>query len=143
MYVLDPEEEYLVLAEYFKGNIIDASGGVDANGNRSIINPLQLTDYPEELDDLTAEEIKDLMQKSREFKGSVSSKISWLKGWFKTYIPELSMSQLALLEDSLYETYRRKGLDESSDPRTMRNEEHPTMSDLGEVLKERKEKYGI
>ena len=105
MYVLDPEEEYLVLAEHYKGNIIDASGGMDASGNRSIINPLQLTDYPEE-----------------------------------PYIPELNMSQLALLEDSLYETYRRKGLDESSDPRTMRNEEHPTMSDLGDVLHERREK---
>ena len=139
MYVLDPEEEYLVLAEHFKGNIIDASGGVDSSGNRSIINPLQLTDYPEELDDLSAEEIRELMKNSKEFKGSVSSKISWLKGWFKTYIPELYMSQLSLLEDSLFETYQRKGLDESSDPRSMRNEEHPTMSDLGDVLKERKE----
>ena len=140
MYVLDPEEEYLVLAEHFKGNIIDASGGVDAKGDRSIINPLQLTDYPEELDDLSADEIREMMKNSKEFKGSVSSKISWLKGWFRTYIPELNMSQLALLEDSLYETYQRKGLDESSDPRTMRNDEHPTMSDLGEVLKERKDK---
>ena len=52
---------------------------VGNNERGSIINPLQLTDYPEELDDLTPEEIRKLMENSKDFKGSVSSKISWLK----------------------------------------------------------------
>ncbi|MDO4500676.1 MAG: DUF87 domain-containing protein [Erysipelotrichaceae bacterium] len=139
LFVLDPEEEYLALAEYFKGNIIDASGGLNPDGKRSIINPLQLTDFPEELDDLSEEEIKT-MKNDSDFKGSVSNRISILKGWFKLYQPELSMAHIALIEEALYETYKRKGLDETSDPRKMANEEHPILTDLGNVLKEFKEK---
>ncbi|MDO5331914.1 MAG: DUF87 domain-containing protein, partial [Bacillota bacterium] len=34
LFVLDPEEEYLSLAENFHGNIIDASGGLNPDGTR-------------------------------------------------------------------------------------------------------------
>lgn len=136
MFILDPEEEYLSLADYFHGNIIDASGGLNPDGKRSIINPLQLTDFPEELDDLSDAEIYS-MKSDPDFKGSVSNKISILKGWFKLYQPELTMAHISLIEDALYETYRRKGLDETSDPRKMSNDEHPILSDLGDVLSER------
>ena len=137
MIVLDPEEEYVSLARYFEGNVIDASGGLNEEGVRSIINPLQLTDFPEELDDLSDEQIK-AKRKDPDFKGSISNKISILKGWFKLYQSELSMAHIALIEEALYETYKRKGLDETSDPRLLRNDEHPILSDLEEVLIDRR-----
>ena len=84
MFVLDPEEKYLSLADHSHGNIIDASDGLNPDGKRTMINPLQLTDFPEELDDLSDAEIHST-KSDPDFKGSVSNKISILKGWFKLY----------------------------------------------------------
>ena len=138
VYVLDPEEEYLSIAGNFNGDIIEASGSLNPDKSKTMINPLQLTDFPEEWDDMTEQEILAL-QKKIDFQGTVSKKITWLKGWFQTYQPELRMEHLALLETALYETYKRKGCSETSDPRKMKNTDHPTMTDLGKVLAEFKE----
>lgn len=135
MFVLDPEEEYLALAQNYGGNIVAASGGLNPDGTTAIINPLQLTDFPKEWDDLSDAQIAQLQQ-TQNFQGSISLKITALKDWFKIYQPELSMEHLALIEIALYETYKRKGLTEYSDPRNLRNDENPTLTDLGNVLKE-------
>lgn len=135
MFVLDPEEEYLVLAQNYGGNVVAASGGLNPDGTTAIINPLQLTDFPKEWDDLSESQIAQLKQ-TQNFQGSVSLKVSTLKKWFKIYQPELTMEHLALIEIALYETYKRKGLTEYSDPRNLRNDENPTLTDLGKVLKE-------
>ena len=116
VFVLDPEEEYLSLAENYGGNIVMASGGLNPNGTTAIINPLQLTNFPKEWDDLSESQIREL-EASQNFQGSISLKITALKDWFKVYQPELSMEHLALIEMALYETYKRKGLTEFSDPR--------------------------
>lgn len=135
VYILDPEEEYPSLAANFNGDIIEATGSLNPDKSKTMINPLQLTDFPEEWDDMSDYEIQTL-QKEIDFQGTVSKKITWLKGWFQTYQPELKMDHLSLLETALYETYKRKGCTETSDPRKMKNTDHPTMTDLGKVLAE-------
>ena len=135
IFCLDPEVEYLAIAEAVHGNVIDAAGGLNPDGKKCMINPLQLTDFPDAWDDMTDEQIK-ANAADMNYQGSISKKIQALKGWFKIYQPELTMAHISLLEMALYETYRRKGCTEISDPRKMRNNEHPTMSDLGKVLVE-------
>lgn len=136
--ILDPEREYLSLADYFDGNIIDPSGGTNKDGTQSIINPLQLTDFPDIFDEkgMTKEKLI-AASKSPTFRGTVTMKIGQLNEWFKTYLVNLNENHLSLIQEALYETYKRKGCTELSDPRKMKNTDHPIIADLGAVLKER------
>lgn len=128
--ILDAEKEYLDMCEAMSGNIINASGG---EGSR--VNPLQLRDIPEAFDDMTDAQQAELAKRP-DFQGSLSLHIPFLRKWFKMYIPDLNQIETAVLETALYEVYRRKGITEASDPRKMRNDEFPIMSDVYDVLNE-------
>ena len=129
--ILDAEREYLSFADAFGGNIIDPSGGVNADGSRSIINPLQLTDFPKEWDDprIKWEDIIKSYKTDPAFQGSITVNIKRLRKWFSIYLNETNNYHLAVLEKALYETYKRKGLTEISDPRTMKNSDSPPLDD--------------
>lgn len=128
--LLDAENEYVGIAEELRANILDAYGG-----DSSRINPLQLRDIPEILDDLDDDEI-DALKNDPQFTGSLSLHVSSLKGWFKIYIPELTQLHLASLEKMLFKMYKVKGIDEFSDPREMKNTDFPIMSDLYRTIEE-------
>lgn len=127
--VLDAEREYIGMAQECRGNIIEANGASDAR-----INPLQMRDIPEAWDKFnTDEEIEQFILENKgktDFQGALSLHISFLKTWFATYLPEMSMKHIALLEKSLYGTYKEKGIDEFADPRRMENDEFPIMENL-------------
>lgn len=135
-FVLDPESEYLSISDELNGNVVDGAGELNKEMNTTRINPLQLNAFPEALDDCTDEQIAELA-KRHDFKGSISEKISQLKGWFKVYQPDLNMSHISLIESALYETYKRAGLTEGSNPKDLKNTDNPTMSDLYKIIKER------
>lgn len=150
--ILDPEEEYISFARYFEGNVVDATS--------ERINPLQLRDIPAAFDEMSPDEMKEFVaQKRKEFEsaklfygddkvglsnatayqGPLSLHITFLKNWFKLYQPEMSDAHLALIENLLYETYAKFNIDEFSDPRDMKNEDFPIMSDLYKVLQSHEE----
>lgn len=145
--ILDPEEEYIAFAKYFNGNIVDATS--------ERINPLQLRDIPSSFDEMSKDEMERFVtQKRAEFEsaklfygddrvalanatayqGPLSLHITFLKNWFKLYQPEMTDAHLALIENLLYETYAKFNIDEFSDPRDMKNEEFPIISDLYKIL---------
>lgn len=139
MLVLDVESEYTTFAETFHGNVINTTG----DGKRpSVLNVLQLRDLPQAFDDFDTDEELDKFLKERRaandknFKGALSTHISWLKSWFKIYLPEITQMHEALLEKALYILYDKFGITEFDDPRKMRNDEFPIIADLYEVLKE-------
>lgn len=132
--ILDAEKEYLDLANVMHGNVIDGFGE-----NSSRINPLQLRDIPEVFDDpnKSQAEIERILSDPY-FKGSMSMHMEFLKTWFALYIPALAQPENAIemsaLESCLYEMYRTAGITERTDPRTMRNDQFPIMSDLYKAI---------
>ena len=132
--ILDAEKEYLDLAHVMHGNVIDGFGE-----NASRINPLQLRDVPEVFDDTTKSQAEiERIVSDPYFKGSLSMHMEFLKTWFALYIPALAQPENAIelssLESCLYEMYRSAGITERTDPRTMRPDQFPIMSDLYNVI---------
>lgn len=138
--ILDAEREYLGMAGLFGGNIIETSGmetKSNKGGETTIVNPLQIRDFPEAWDEYDSKESLQTYLNNRpdgQYQGPLSIHISFLKTWFPLYIPELTSRHMTILEKCLYETYRRKGITERSDPRFMSPEDFPIMSDLMQVL---------
>ena len=128
--LFDAENEYVGIAKELKANILDAYGG-----DSSRINPLQLRDIPEMLDDMDDDDLVKLRAQSN-YTGTVSLHISSLKAWFKIYMPELTQLHIATLETMLFKLYKKFNIDEFSDPRKMRSEDFPIMSDLYAVVED-------
>jgi len=126
--LFDAENEYVGIAKELKGNILDAYGG-----DSTRINPLQLRDIPEMLDDLDVDDLTRF-KNDPNFTGTLSLHIGSLKAWFKIYLPELTQLQLATLETMLFKTYHNHGIDEFSDPRKLSNKDYPIMSDLYKTI---------
>lgn len=131
--VIDAEREYTSLAKEMGGSVIESSGSTNAR-----INPLQLRDVPERWDDFNNKEELEHFLNTEGYnqKGPLSTHVTWLKKWFKTYIPTLSSREIASLEDAAYETYDRYGITERTDPRDLPNTGFPVMTDLYNVLME-------
>jgi len=105
--VLDPETEYKKLCEAVGGEYVDFSINSSAK-----INPFELPEVTEEEDQL-------------------SQKILSLHALFKIMLGNLSNIESAVLDRSLIETYRLKGI--TQDPMTQAKEA-PLMEDLYKVL---------
>ena len=145
--ILDAEREYIGIGAKYGANIIEASGSETkaTSGNEAtIINPLQIRDFPEAWDDYdTEDKLKEFLRnrKGTSHQGPLSAHITFLKTWFPLYIPELQMKHVAVLEKVLYYTYMVvKHISEDSDPRFMEPNEFPTMSDLMNVVNDSIEK---
>ena len=126
--LFDAENEYVGIAKQLHANILDAYGG-----DGSKINPLQLRDIPEILDDMDDDSM-DKLAREKNFTGTLSLHVSTLKSWFKIYLPELSQLHIATLETMLYRMYKKHGIHELSDPRKMNNNDFPIMTDLYNVI---------
>lgn len=140
--ILDAEREYVGLGELYGADIIEASGTetkATKGMETTIINPLQIRDFPEAWDEYETREALNNYLKNRnstDHQGPLSIHISFLKTWFPLYIPDLKMKHTSILEKCLYRTYELKGITEENDPRFMKPEDFPIMSDLRRVIQE-------
>lgn len=106
--VIDPEREYLKLAEAVGGSYINF-----ASDSPVKINPF------------------DLSALAKEGENELGEKILTLTGFLKLVLGQLNASQSAILDRAITSTYRLKGI--TSDPRTQ-NLPAPLMEDLYKVL---------
>lgn len=106
--VIDPEREYLKLAEAVGGSYINFSSDSPVK-----INPFDLTTL------------------AREGENELGEKILSLTGFLKLVLGQLNASQSAILDRALSSTYRLKGI--TADPRTQKLPA-PLMEDLYKVL---------
>jgi len=107
--VIDPEEEYRDLCDVVGGNYIDFS----ANSKHKI-NPFDLSGIAEEGEN------------------ELGQKLISLITLLKLMLGGLNSTEEAILDRSLIETYRIKGI--STDPDTQTTKEPPVMEDLYKVL---------
>jgi len=125
--VIDPENEYGELAEKL-GESIDCAGS--KNGR---INPFQVRYVP--LDD--DEDSKDkLYDDSSNNAGHLAFHFQTLRTFFKLYLRDITRSEMSRLEMALEAMYEEKGINWSTDPNTIKNEDWPIFEDLYNVLTE-------
>lgn len=113
--VIDPEREQKHLCKKLKGNWINAGGG---SGR---INPLQVRVLPTDPDEVKEEEdgLPDL-----------AAFLMHLKAWFQMACPEITITQLNMLEEMLIITYQKFGMTWESDFTQYKNEDYPIMENL-------------
>lgn len=87
-YVIDPEREYINIAEYLKGTILK----IGANSNTYI-------------------NVMDIREESiEEGKGYLATKISKLIGFFNLIFGEINEEEKGILEEKIIECYAEKGI---------------------------------
>lgn len=106
--VIDPEREYLKLAEAVGGSYINFSSD----------SPVKINPF-------------DLSALAQEGENELGEKILSLTGFLKLVLGQLNASQSAILDRALSSTYRLKGI--TADPRTQKLPA-PLMEDLYKVL---------
>lgn len=116
VFVLDPEREYRPLVKATGGVSINAAGG----GTR--INPLQ----PPVFDTAVLDE-EDRVD------SGLGTHIQRVIDFFKTYLPQMSAMQRALLEQGLEAVYREKDVTIADDPTSWRSRTPAQWPHVGDV----------
>ena len=122
--VLDPEDEYLTLTRNLKGNVIDVGRAKEGR-----INPFHI--------------YKILTEDGCPAEPSVTfnTHLKMLESFFRIVLVGASSDIVELINNLTIETYRRKGITETTDCTHFKAEDFPVFSDLYETLKIEEEKH--
>ena len=134
---IDPEREQKNLCDNLKGKWVNAGGG---SGR---INPLQVRPIPKEEEDKTypiwgdtqAEQVWKQNTKDDALP-DLASYLLHLRAWFQMACPDITITQLDLLEMQLLATYRRFSMNWDTDYTGFDNTDYPILSDLLETIDE-------
>ena len=114
--VIDPEREYKTWSKKVGASWINAGGG---SGK---INPLQVRALPTDPDEDITDEEDGLP--------SLAAYLMHLKAWFKMAYPDLTDTQVNVLEKVLIATYKKFDMTWDTDFVSIKAEEYPIMSDV-------------
>lgn len=124
--VIDPESEYREITEHLGGAVFYAGGG------EAKINLLQVRSAPE--DDEEEEPGNRLYQNVAKKGSMLAMHIKNSDSIFRSYLPEASEMEFALLEKASIELYKRYGIEWHTDCSRIPAEKFPMISDLYEFI---------
>ena len=119
---IDPENELKEMAETYGGETIDLGKG----GEYGMVNPLQI------VVDADEDEIKEGLGYT-----VLTRTLQFLKGFMKYYDPSIEEDVLTMFSEVVQDTYRRFGIDFTSDFYNYKPEDYPTFSDVYATIKGR------
>lgn len=122
--IMDPEKEYIELANNIGGVVIDCFSG------KFKINPLQVIKSPT----LEDEDEDELYKDEGYGVNDLALHLQNLKSFFRLYRPGIDEIKMSYLEKSLIEVYEEKGITWETDINTLKNSDYPTMPELYEYL---------
>ena len=125
--VLDPEHEYEELCSNLGGTYIDMMSG------EFMINPLEPKAWSENSRFGNQEKETDDSPEAFRKVTRLSQHISYLKDFFRAY-KDFTDAEIDTIEIMLMKLYARFGIDDFTDLSTLKNEDHPMMSDLYELI---------
>ena len=108
LYVLDPENEYSILAKNLGGKVIDVS-----NGNHGRINPFQILPSNEEEDS-----------------NDYFLHLQFLEQFYRTILKGIDPNSFELLNKLTQELYETMKIDSTTNIWSLKNEDYPTFDDL-------------
>lgn len=118
VYVIDPENEYTDIIEYFGGTVVHLSSISDTK-----INPLEI--FSEEVED--DESIKNMSDTAR-VENLIKQKCQRLRGLFKAIKSDMTQVEMSIIEDILMSLYTK--LREIKDINKMTHKDFPIFEDL-------------
>ncbi|MDY5585917.1 MAG: DUF87 domain-containing protein [Eubacteriales bacterium] len=143
IFILDPEDEYTILAGRLQGKVIDV--GSSAMG---IINPFHIMttlkddikDVNEVLDEEDEEEIDDGKLKLKSESDTFSTHLQFLEQFFKVILNGIDSDSFEALNSLVVEMYNEKGISSKSDFEKLKPEDYPIFDDLYAIINDRIEK---
>lgn len=124
--IIDPEREYKDLCKALGGEWINAAGG-----SKGKINPLQVLPLPSDNED------ENEAEKEESGMGALAVYMKYLEAFFKTYLPSLSDTMIALLNSELIDLYAKFNITWDTDISRLLPGQFPVIKDLYEQLKEK------
>ncbi|HBP66428.1 MAG TPA: conjugal transfer protein [Desulfosporosinus sp.] len=118
IYIIDPENEYTNIVNYFGGTVIHLS-----SMSETIINPLEI--YSEEL---TQDEIIQNAPQLSKIKNLIKQKCQRLKGFFKVIKSDMSQVEASIIESLVLKLYVK--LENCRDFKSVTHEDFPILEDL-------------
>ena len=128
IYIIDPENEYTKIVNYFGGTVIHLS-----SMSNTIINPLEI--YSEELTD---DEIMKNINNDNKIKNLIKQKCQRLKGFFKVIKSDMSQVEASIIESLVLKLYVK--LEKCNDLKNVTHEDFPILEDLYKACEDIKEK---
>ena len=148
IFILDPEDEYTILAGNLKGKVIDV--GSSAMG---IINPFHiitsLKDDIKEVNEVLDEEdmVEELKEKNKKEKlklkestDSFSTHLQFLEQFFRVILQGIDSDSFETLNSLVVDMYNEKGIESNTDFNALTPEDYPIFDDLYRIINERLEK---
>lgn len=135
IYIIDPENEYTKIVNYFGGTVIHLS-----SISETIINPFEI--YSDELSD---DELIKNLNKENKIKNLIKQKCQRLKGFFKVIKSDMSQVEASIIESLVLKLYAK--LENCEDLKVVKHEDFPILEDLYkacEILKTKDiEKFSV
>ena len=124
IFVLDPEGEYLTLAENLQGKVLDV-----ASSKHGKLNPFQIISaLDDENDDGT--------------RNSFFSHLQFLEEFYRLILTGINADSLELLNKLTIEVYERKGITPMTDLSALSPSDYPVFDDLAALIDEKLAKTG-
>ena len=120
--IIDPEDEFRDLTRAYGGDTVDIGKG----GEFGLINPLEI------VIDADEEEIKQGLGYT-----VLTRTLQFLKAFMKYYDPSIEEAVLTMFSEIVQDTYRRFGIDFTTDFSRYTSEDYPTFSDVYATIKGR------
>ena len=120
--IIDPEDEFRDLTRAFGGDTVDIGKG----GEFGLINPLEI------VIDADEEEIKQGLGYT-----VLTRTLQFLKAFMKYYDPSIEEAVLTMFSEIVQDTYKRFGIDFTTDFSRYTSEDYPTFSDVYATIKGR------
>ena len=120
--IIDPEDEFREITNTFGGDTVDIGKG----GEFGLINPLEI------VIDADEEEIAQGLGHS-----VITRTLQFLRGFMKYYDPSIEESVLNMFSEVVQDTYKRFGIDYTSDFTHYTSNDYPTFSDVYATIRGR------
>ncbi len=121
IFVLDPENEYMELAQNLGGKIINVG-----NATHGRMNPFQIITNLED-DEEGEEEVSGV---------SFHTHLQFLEEFFKQILPDIEPDALEYLNNLIIRIYSMKGIEEHTDLSRLKPEDYPIFDDLYDTILE-------
>lgn len=143
IFILDPEDEYTVLAGNLKGKVIDV--GSSAMG---IINPFHImTTLKDDIKDVNEEMYEDEEEKTDDGKlklksetDTFSTHLQFLEQFFKVILTGIDSDSFEELNSLIVEMYNEKGINKTTNLEKLKPEDYPIFDDLYAIILKRLDK---
>ena len=118
--IIDPEDEFREIAATYGGDTIDIGKG----GDFGLINPLEV------IIDVDDEEIKQGLGYT-----VLTRTLQFLKAFMRYYDPSIEEDVLTMFSEIVQDTYKRFGIDFTSDFSNYTSNDYPTFSDVYSTIR--------